>query len=330
MLTACADLTRATISPSHHQHRDQTNNAPSQISAHKKRKFKSVPLESRSNDFKSNFLQTILESIEFTSNDVFKIACSIYYGIPAGSYPGNERQHTITHIKPSLEVTNAFLHVCAISGHFDQAWLILEDMMDRKQGDIKPNLTTYRHVLKAASVQRQKLSDQSLDVADIDVKTEKILDYASSSLSKQSQVALWMKLGLGGLVGATVGKFTMMGIMALPSSSILNGLSEPKEGEGSMIIDSYQSGEGIIHFLATQEVALGIGLITGLLTTGYYIRLSTLSSRADPAQEQVIRSRNQYFREDLPRARLFGLSFPDLKTTNKDEIREYLRKNADF
>ncbi|KAF9170594.1 hypothetical protein BGX21_009264 [Mortierella sp. AD011] len=323
MLAACANLIKATGLPSDRERGNQMNPAPS---GHKKHKSKVTSQKTRADNFRSSLLQTILGSFEFTPEDVFKIATSVYCDIPAGLYPSEERSSTIVRTKPSLAVTNAFLHVCAVSGHFDQAWLVMEDMMHRTQGDFKPDLATYRHVLKAAAVKRRKLVSQSLDAADVDTKVGEIIDYATDSLSKQSRVALWVKLSLGGLVGATVGKFTMMGILALPSSSIFSGATEPL-GEQSIITSSQQP-EGIIHLLASHEVALGIGFVTGLLTAGYYIRGSTQKPRMD-TKEQVTKSRGQHPREDLPHARLFGLYFPDLKTTDKEEIREYLRKEAE-
>ncbi|KAF9433827.1 hypothetical protein BGZ76_008932 [Entomortierella beljakovae] len=316
MLTACADISR-TVAPSHEQDH-QPHKTWDQIK----------PKRNNSSDrFSTNLLQTILQSFEFTPEDVFKIARSVYYDIPKGSFAGGAYSNTISLTKPSLDVTNTFLHVCETTGHFDEAWLVVNEMMNRKQGDVKPDLATYRYVLRAAALQRRRHTGESLDIAEIDTKVDGIIEYASNSLSKQSRIALLVKLGLGGLVGATAFKFTMMGVMALPSLSTFSKSIEDLGKEQSTVVGAHQP-DGIIHFLASQEVALGVGLAAGLLTASYFIRGSTQKIAVNAKQEPALKSRNQQIQDDLPRASIFGLYFPDLKTTSKSEIQNYLRKNA--
>ncbi|KAG0005840.1 hypothetical protein BGZ65_010029 [Modicella reniformis] len=333
MLVACADLTRAAL-PSldqEHGHNRKQQNAQTHGAGRKPGSQVAMGRDVGTR----NLLQTILESSAFTSNDVFKIACSIYHEISTGSYlktsQGEDANHQPTH--PPLQVANAFLYVCAIAGHFDKASTVLEDMMGRAQGAIKPDLTTYRHVLRAAYKHRQRLRNQNAeDTSDLDVKIDQIIDHAAEALVRQARMAFWIKLGLGGLAGATVAKFTMMGVMALPSSrSII-------QVDGSVGSDhsSSLSTDGIIQLLASQEIAMSVSLAAGLLTAGYFIHGSTRQPIAMAQQEPSLRTalkstdlntRYQRAVQDLPRAKLFGLHFPELATTNIDEIRENLRSN---
>ncbi|KAG0200049.1 Cyclin-dependent kinase 10 [Mortierella sp. GBA30] len=370
MLYACADLNRAAVVTST---RSQHGSSGARSESSSTKRVKGAAAQSDNDrrnqgaggnltELGSNLLQTILQSSMFTSDQVFKIACSIHDNIAtesdAISITGSEsggrpRSH------PSLQVTNAFLHVCAITGHFDKAWLTLQEMIQRPQGNVKPDLTTYKYVLKAAAVQRhqqsanhyhhyqqqhqQQQQQQHAEDPELNSKIEIVIEQGADALSRQARMAFWMKLGLGGLVGATVGKFTMMGIMALPDSNMFSTSTESVvKGHSSVIVDSSSKiSDGIIHLLASQEVAAGFGLAAGLLTAGYFIRGSTrhptpstvadadaatTTNTAGMSEHDRRQSPRQYHvPENLPRARLFGLYFPDLVTVNKNEIRDYLR-----
>ncbi|KAF9574953.1 hypothetical protein EC968_004954 [Mortierella alpina] len=269
----------------------------------------------------------------FTSDQVFRIACSIHDNIPVTSISGSEGLgESNNHHNPSLQVTNAFLHVCAISGQFGRAWSVLQEMVQRPQGDVKPDLTTYRHVLKAAAVHRHRILDSNED-AEFNARVDRVIEQGAEALSRQARISFWMKLGLGGLVGATVGKFTTMGIMALAESNIMaRGSGSIAKGDTTGVTSStVQLSDGMIHLLASQEFATGIGLAAGLLTMGYFIKGSTrhyCSPTAVTATGEFGSKapfRHQQVPDSLPRARLFGLYFPDLATINKEEIRDCLR-----
>ncbi|KAF9990655.1 hypothetical protein BGZ75_000472 [Mortierella antarctica] len=283
-------------------------------------------------DLGPNLLQTILQSSMFTSDQVFRIACSIHDNIPSASIIGSRGPGGSSHHhSPSLQVTNAFLHVCAITGHFDRSWSVLQEMVQRPQGDVKPDLATYRHVLKAAAVHRHR--KHCNEDKEFSSRVDRVIEQGAEALSRQARMAFWMKLGLGGLVGATVGKFTTMGIMALAESNIM------ARGTGSIVKEdptvasssTIHLSDGILHLLASQEVAAGMGLAAGLLTVGYFIKGSTrhfCSPTAVAATGELgsrATSRHQQVPDSLPRARLFGLYFPDLATINKEEIRDCLR-----
>lgn len=208
--------------------------------------------------------------------------------------------------------------------------------MGRAQGDVKPDLTTYRNVLRAAHVHRQQLQKQGVDTGDLDIKVDNIIDRAAEALAKQTRMALRIKLGLGALIGATVGKFTMMGILALPPLRFMGEVEEPKLEEHSTAMETSLPVDGIIHYMESHELAMGVGLAVGILTAGYFIRGSTRHSRIVSEQDPTPKSRSKDSRssigyrnalQDLPRAKLLGLYFPDLPTTNLDEIRENLRSN---
>ncbi|KAK3804755.1 MAG: hypothetical protein JOS17DRAFT_769249 [Linnemannia elongata] len=371
MLTACANLCRATISPmtswtTHHPRKQQQQHQ--QRTRLPKDKRKSESNKASTSSAPPNLLETILQSSVFSSDQVFKIARSIHSDLSARPYSESgiiqdlpSRQRT-----SSLQVTNAFLDICAITGHFDEAKAILQEMLDSPQGDVKPDLTTYRHVLRAAVVAQRHQSTVAMQGQDqnqarrssIDTSVQEVIDQAAEALSKKARMAFWIKLGLGGLTGATVGKFTMMAIMALPVSRPLEDGVERNSGESTSthMIDSLQPTEGIMEFLATQEVATGIGLAVGMLTAGYFILGSTRRPLAAGATQQTSaattiiahaqepaavdevvaepRSKSRhdhhhhhYLPDTLPRAKLFGLYFPDLATTSKDEVRDYLQKS---
>ncbi|KAF9954199.1 hypothetical protein BGZ72_004765 [Mortierella alpina] len=269
----------------------------------------------------------------FTSDQVFKIACSIHDNIATTSdFDSKRLDNSINHASPSLQVTNAFLHVCAMTGHFDRAWSVLQEMLQRPQGDVKPDITTYRHVLKAAAVYRHRKKDSNEDT-ELGSRVDRVIEQGAEALSRQARMAFWMKLGLGGLVGATVGKFTTMGIMALAESKTMaRGTGPIVKGDPTVVIGSTtQWSDGMIHLLASQEVAAGMGLAAGLLTMGYFIKGSTRHSCSPTAVTATgefgskAPSRHQHVPDSLPRARLFGLYFPDLATINKEEIRDCLR-----
>ncbi|KAF9279291.1 hypothetical protein BGZ68_008004 [Mortierella alpina] len=268
----------------------------------------------------------------FTSDQVFSIACSIHDNIPATSDFCSGLGESSNYSNPSLQVTNAFLHVCAITGHFDRAWSVLQEMVQRPQGDVKPDLATFRHVLNAAAVHRRRAADLNED-AEFNSKVEKVIEQGAEALSRQARMAFGMKLGLGGLVGATVGKFTTMGLMALAESNILTkGTGSTVGGDPTVAAGpTTQLSDGMIHLLASQEVAAGMGLAAGLLTMGYFIKGSTRHFSSPTAVTATgesgskVPSRHHHVPDSLPRARLFGLYFPDLTTINKEEIRDCLR-----
>ncbi|OAQ23642.1 hypothetical protein K457DRAFT_142602 [Linnemannia elongata AG-77] len=367
MLAACANLCRATMSPlpsrtTHHPRKHQQHT--------RLPKDKSKPETNKASTTSAlpNLLETILQSSMFSSDQVFNIARSIHNDLSARPHSESgiiqdlpSRQRT-----SSIQVTNAFLDICAMTGHFDEAKTVLQEMLNSPQGDVKPDLTTYRHVLRAAAVAQRHQSavprqDQDQNQAtkySIDASVQEVIEQASEALSKKARMALWIKLGLGGLTGATVGKFTMLAIMALPTSRPLEDGVDRNSGESTSthMIDSFQPTEGIMEFLATQEVATGIGLAVGMLTAGYFILGSTRrplatvvtqqTSTATPttahAQEPAVdetvgdpitknrhdhHHHHHHLPDTLPRARLFGLYFPDLATTSKDEIRDYLQKS---
>ncbi|KAG0279371.1 hypothetical protein BGZ95_001406 [Linnemannia exigua] len=383
MLTACANLCRASMSPSHSRKHLQ----PTRQSKDNRKLDSSKLTTTATPSMASNLLETILQSSVFSSEQVFKIARSIHHDLSTRPHPVSgiiqelpSRQRT-----SSLQVTNAYLDVCAITGHFDDARAVLQEMLDSPQGDVKPDLTTYRHVLRAATAaKRSHGNDQGQDLtrkASIDTSAQEIIEQAVEALSRKARMAFCIKLGLGGLTGATVGKFTMMAIMALPTTRPLNsgdsggGVQGNSSGESvstTHMIDALQPTEGIMEFLATQEVATGIGLTVGMLTAGYFILGSTrrpltavaavnrqtlatgkttttaqaqelavdaavreggkeeVGSKTRHAQQQQHphhRHHQHYLSDSLPRAKLFGLYFPDLATTSKDEIRDYLRKS---
>ncbi|KAK3817640.1 MAG: hypothetical protein J3Q66DRAFT_188093 [Benniella sp.] len=326
MLMACADLTRTALSSPILGHEQSKKQNPS--SKGKQRHG------SRINDLRLNLLKTILDSSTFTSDEVFGIARFIYNNISTGSYRPNDNATQPMH--PSLQVTNAFLYVCALNGHFDEASAVLEDMMGRSQGDIKPDLTTFRHVLRAAHVRRQQLRIKIEEASALDAHVDWIIDHAAEALAKQTRMAFWIKLGLGGLVGATVGKFTMMGVLALPSSKFMSNVGESAGTGSSTIQGPLQPTDGIIQLLSSQELAMGVGLAAGVLTAGYFIRGSTRLSVATVKQGPALDTNSEDARSSiryqhaplsLPRARLLGFYFPDLATTDVDEIRENLRSN---
>ncbi|KAF9142957.1 hypothetical protein BG015_000590 [Linnemannia schmuckeri] len=316
----------------------------------------------------SNLLETVLQSSMFSSDQVFKIARSIHNDLSTRPHSESgivqdlpSRQRT-----SSLQVTNAFLDVCAITGHFDDARTILQEMLDSPQGDVKPDLTTYRHVLRAATIAQRHQSTTASQAQDqiqartsMDASVQEVIEQAAEALSKKARMAFWIKLGLGGLTGATVGKFTMMAIMALPISRPLEDGVEGslRESTPTHMIDSLQPTEGIMEFLVTQEVATGIGFAVGMLTAGYFIlgstrrplatkvtqqtsRATTTAHAQEPAVDETVGEprtkirhdqchqhlQQHYLSDALPRARLFGLYFPDLATTSKDEVRDFLRK----
>ncbi|KAF9914557.1 hypothetical protein BX616_008043 [Lobosporangium transversale] len=362
----------------------------------------------RTHDIKATLLKTILDSSRFTSDDVFRVARAIYYSLAMGKFyhaagasnwkisgdgddncdgsntgsqfPSSSSSSSSSDTlkskdrpSPSNQITNAFLDVCAVTGNFDEAYAVVKEMMQSPQGNIKPDLMTYRYVLKAATTAGRSYSKANNVIAEkeIEVKVNIVIDEASEALYRQSRMAFWMKIGLGGLAGAAVGKFTMLGIMALPSSRAL--IQDTNAGVGISTVDhagsdvlaenridivgSPQSVDGILELLASQEVAMGVGLVAGLLTAGYVIRSSTSQSVATTAvtteaaatvpistskavltetvpsnKSKAQRPYRQHHHPNdrepsisLPRAKLFGLYFPDLATTNKNEIRDYLK-----
>ncbi|KAF9123347.1 hypothetical protein BGX30_001506 [Mortierella sp. GBA39] len=372
MLTACANLCRAAMSPlpsktTHHPRKQQQQHQ--QHTRLPKDKRKPETNKAPTTSAPPNLLETILQSSMFSSDQVFKIAHSIHNDLSTRLHSESgiiqdlpSRQRT-----SSLQVTNAFLNICAITGHFNEAKAALQEMLDSPQGDVKPDLTTYRYVLRAAAVAQRHQStvarqDQDQDQnqarrSSIDASVQEVIEHASEALSKKARMAFWIKLGLGGLTGATVGKFTMMAIMALPISRPLEDGVEGNSGKSTSthMIDALQPTEGIMEFLATQEVATGIGLTVGILTAGYFILGSTRRPPAtvatqqtsaattttahaqEPAVDEAVgeprtKSRHDhhhhhYLPDTLPRAKLFGLYFPDLATTSKDEVRDYLQKS---
>ena len=283
-----------------------------------------------------NLLDTILQSSVFTSDLVFDIACSIHDDVARGLPFTVDAKHKAQSEAPpkgtrtpSLQVTNAFLNVCAMTGQFEKARTLFLEMRQRPQGDVKPDLTTYRLVLRAAAVHGRDLGSSAEQEEHVR-RVDEILDQATNTLSRQAQVAFWMKMGLGGLVGATVGKFTMMGVMALPTSGLFeSSVQNSTEGHvhASVAMDPSIPGEGMLHILATQEVALGIGLAVGMMTAGYVILGSTRQQGGAAARRHGHPQRGL---PKLPRAQLFGLYFPDLATTRKNEIRTYLQQSMDI
>ncbi|KAF9930669.1 Cyclin-dependent kinase 10 [Linnemannia zychae] len=354
MLNACANLCRATTSSSHPKTakytRKQRQQQHTQPSMEKKDAMESAP------SLAPNLLETIIKSSSFSSEQVFRIARSIYIELAARPYPviGVLKDLPSRQRISSLEVTNAFLNVCAIAGHFGDAYSVLQDMIHSPQGDIKPDLATYRFVLQAAasakrqqspSIKSQDLNEDQHFVEDtsVDTRTQEVIEQAVEILSKKARTALWIKLALGGLVGATVSKFTVMAIMALPTSHPLEGTigSASEEPVSFHTTGGIHPAEEIIMLLKSQEVATGIGLAAGMLTIGYFILGSTRrpmaagnqqaatyghKSTSAPAEEQGVKTYHGHLPDILPRAKPFGLYFPDLATTSKDEIREYLQK----
>ncbi|KAG0321588.1 Cyclin-dependent kinase 10 [Dissophora globulifera] len=286
MLTSCSDLMRSTVSSASTTASADTSVAEPSIQNKKRPRKQHVSPDIIRNprEIQTNLLQMILESSTFTSEEVLSVACSIYYDVSSGSTIMKQEQkqeneasnstpwststpddgfyHTRS---PSIIVTNAFLQVCSMSGHFDKAWSVMEGMMHRSQGDVKPDVATYQWVLKTASVRRRQLlhhrqrgqkSDQSMELSEIDARVAQILDFATEALARKSRVALSIKLGLGGLVSATVGKFTMLAVMALPSS---NPFGSGDDGRDQWtFLDPSQPVGGIIHLLASQEIAMGV------------------------------------------------------------------------
>ncbi|KAF9128694.1 hypothetical protein BGW39_004826 [Mortierella sp. 14UC] len=370
MLTACADLCRSTISSSHsRKHQEPMRLLKDKMKPGHNKSTTTTPITTTT--MPPNLLETILQSSVFTSDQVFNIARSIHNTLSTRPHPVSGIIHDLPSRQriSSLQVINAYLNVCAITGHFDDARAILQGMLDSPQGDVKPDLTTYRHVLRAAVNMSQDNQDQ-MRKASIDTSVQEVIEQAAEALSKKARMAFWIKLGLGGLTGATVGKFTMMAIMALPISRPLEagsgGVQSGSSAESvstTHMIDALQPTEGIMEFLATQEIATGIGFAVGMLTAGYFILGSTrrplsaavvnhrapvavkTTTTATQAPEPVVdatveeeesgsrtRHTQQHHHQHqlpdtFPRARLLGLYFPDLATTSKDEIRDYLRRS---
>ncbi|KAG0018152.1 hypothetical protein BGZ82_000514 [Podila clonocystis] len=294
MLHACAELCR-TVSPSegstkkrqnaaHHQHLQSPTNNP--------------------------LLQTILDSSRFTPDQVFRIASTIHNTVAIQANPAG----------PSTKVTNAFLNVCAVTGQFDRAYEVLQDMAHTAQGGVKPDLATFQNVLRTAvTVKRRKTTDA--DAADLSAKIDKVIELGTDSLVRQARISFGMKLGLGGLAGATVGKFTTMGVMAMPTNVL--GRPGPKSieaAEAAMVVDTEHPLHGIIQVLSSSEAAMGIGLTAGLLTAWYFVLGSTRKVAVEHQQK------HHDHHHQLPRAKMLGMYFPDLATTDRDEIRSYLRR----
>ncbi|KAF9328766.1 Cyclin-dependent kinase 10 [Podila minutissima] len=294
MLHACAELCRA-ASPSerpieigqiapHHQHHQSPKNNP--------------------------LLQTILDSSRFTSDQVFRIASTIHDTVAIQANPAG----------PSTKVTNAFLNVCAVTGQLDRAYEILQDMAHTAQGGVKPDLATFRNVLRTAATAKRHTTTDA-DAADLSVKIDKVIELGTDSLVRQARISFGMKLGLGGLAGATVGKFTTMGVMALPTNVL--GRPGPKSieaAEAAMVVDTEHPLHGIVHVLTSSEAAMGIGLTAGLLTAGYFVLGNTRKVAVEHQQKY------HDHHHQLPRAKLLGMYFPDLATTDRDEIRSYLSR----
>ncbi|KAF9308083.1 Cyclin-dependent kinase 10 [Podila horticola] len=288
MLHACAELCRAVL-PSegptkkgqkedHSQHQQSPNN----------------PL-----------LQTILDSSRFTPDQVFRVASTVHDTIAVEANPAG----------PSTKVTNAFLNVCAVTGQFDRAYEILQDMAHTAQGGVKPDLATFRNVLRtAATAKRHTTTDAD---ADLSAKIDNVIELGTESLVRQARISFGMKLGLGGLAGATVGKFTTMGLVALPTNVL--GKRSFDAAEAAMVVDTEHPLHGIVQVLASSEAAMGIGLTAGLLTAWYFVLGSTRKVAVDHQQKH-------HDHHQLPRAKLLGMYFPDLATTDRDEIRRYLRR----
>lgn len=287
MLHACAELCRAASSdrPSKGQKSQQQRDPHLQPS--------------------NPLLQTILDSSRFTSDQVFRIASKIHDTIATQANPAG----------PSTKVTNAFLNVCAITGQFDKAYEIVQNMAHTAQGGVKPDLATFRNVLRTATVAKRH---PTTNATDLSIKIDKIIELGTESLLRQARISFGMKLGLGGLAGATVGKFTTMGVMALPTNVL--GLPGPKSieaAEAAMVVDTEHPLYGILHVLTSSDAAMGMGLTAGLLTAGYFVLGSTRKVTVD---------HKTHDHHQLPRARLLGMYFPDLATTDRDEIQSYLRR----
>ncbi|KAF9191406.1 hypothetical protein BGZ51_007410 [Haplosporangium sp. Z 767] len=333
MLTACANMCRKATADTPHS-ADRQNARESRVEkGHGKPKRTPISQEVDATEWGSGLLQTILQSSTFTADEVYKIACTIHDKIATGLHL-HEEQDSAPHASPSLQVTNAFLRVCAITGHFDKAWSVLQDMTHRAQGDVKPDLTTYKHVLKAATVYRESSTDRSVDDAKLDQKIKDVIEQGSKSLTRQARISFWMKIGLGGLAGVTAGKFAALGVLALPTSDILSASAKTAEDTPHLVIDPSHANESALHLLASQEVAASIGLVVGLLTASYFIIGNTGSTIvqvphrlvSDRAKDEPgSKRRYPHALEGLPRARLFGLYFPELATINKEEIRKYLK-----
>ncbi|KAF9579859.1 hypothetical protein BGW38_003708, partial [Lunasporangiospora selenospora] len=305
MLEACADICR---SGSYPQLRPPSGDPVHKVS---RKKAGSIRRQSQSQNSTAHeehltgsnlgLFQAVLGSFDFTPNQTFKIACNIHDIIAVRCFPSGH---------PSTAVSNAFLNVCAITGEFEKASHLLDDMIHTSQGDFKPDLTTFRLVLKSAAVYRNKIYPRShriyggrrgsyqgtgvdpepgtdMSFKEFEAKVQGVIEAGVHLLSRQARVAFTVKMGLGGLAGAAVGKLAMLSVLALPSSRFVVGnpdLGATQGIETSGIIDAAESTviaglpmkndlpvDSVLQMLASQEIAIGIGLFAGILTAGYFI-----------------------------------------------------------
>ncbi|KAG0339804.1 hypothetical protein BG004_006663 [Podila humilis] len=357
MLHACAELCRAvstegsTNSKNHHHHQHGFDHHNYQEETRQ-----------RHQDSDSLLLRTILDSFTFTPDQVLKVADMIHGTIAIQANPSGG---------PSTKVTNAYLDVCAVTGQFDKAYEVLQGMAHSVQGGVKPDLGTFRNTLRAAATAKRMhrrpvalggggsstsssgggggggtSTTNGDNEPELNEKIDKVIELGTATLLRQARISFWMKLGLGGLAGATVGKFTTMGVMALPTNIL--GLSGSKQGkevvEATMVIDTEHPLHGLVQVLTSSETAMGIGLTAGVLTAGYFVmgsmqKLSDMEGkhRVDEPQQQQQQQQHQHQHQNqyqhqhqhqhqLPRAKMVGMYFPDLATVNGEEIRRYLRR----
>ncbi|KAF9164617.1 hypothetical protein DFQ26_001234 [Actinomortierella ambigua] len=257
-------------------------------------------------DLLSNaLLDSIYHSLGFSSDEVFELATWIYQRgweqdrqitpmDKSGTINTATDRHGLTTLAmrptPSVAVMNCYLRVCSTTHHVDRAIEMFDDR-ERLLKDVKPDVTSSPSSLSSTPLR-------------MDAKAQEIIRVASKSLAHQARYPYWIKMLLGAMIGGTVGKFTTLGLMALPIHTRGGGGGEVgqkigvdmAEGgpyglststaaaeeamEAASHIGSSLSVDGILHALASPEVATTAGLATFALSFGLFLIRDTTTSAA--------------------------------------------------
>ncbi|KAG0240242.1 hypothetical protein BGW41_007081 [Actinomortierella wolfii] len=253
-------------------------------------------------------LDSIYQSLDFSQEEVFDLATWIYqYGWEQERQAISvERPSTslcglvVMRPTPSVEVLNYYLRVCGITHHVDRAIEMFDDR-SRILKDVKPDVSVYAHWLWALARESSLHSSSGTALSPAaDSKAQEVIDVASKSLARQAGFPYWIKMLLGAMIGGTVGKFTTLGWMALSgggsetaapatATSTATTVSAPETEslEAAMTaashVGSSLSADGVLHALASTDIATTAGLGAFALSFGLFLFRDTATIVAKSA-----------------------------------------------
>ncbi|KAF9977355.1 hypothetical protein BGZ73_006224 [Actinomortierella ambigua] len=268
-------------------------------------------------DMLSNvLLDSIYHSLGFSSEEVFELATWIYQRgweqerqitpMYMSKTTTVDRQGPMDHTMrpaPSVAVLNSYLRVCSVTHHTDRAVEMFDDR-ERLLKNIRPEASLYAHWLWVLACQASSppLAPSSplsttLSASSVDAKAQEVINVASRVLARQARYPFWIKMLLGVMIGGTVGKFTTLGLMALPvhgggegagATGGRGGLDVGVSQEGGVEeameaashIGSSLSADGVLHALTSPEVATAAGLATFALSFGLFLIRDTTTNAA--------------------------------------------------